>query len=206
MLRQWLGRLDKNKNDSLIEQFHEEMLGIYQRAKTEAGYNATAFGEMLHEHGGLESAKILLHKENVSGRYTYRLLLMPLYLRGRLDITVEAVIHDNPKWHPLFTPEELAISASRLAAHHYPGIHTHKILYPDWQEEYRAAISELNCERILERVTKAEAALLGRLQTISQCSDHREEQQAIYDALATLQFVLRDRLGLPDPGEFTAPF
>jgi hypothetical protein len=39
---------------------------------------------MLYEHRGLETARILLHSTNVSEGYT----------RGRLDLTVEAVVHD----------------------------------------------------------------------------------------------------------------
>ena len=34
--------------------------------------------------------------------------------RGRLDLTVEAVIHNDPKWHALFTQEELAVCTKRL--------------------------------------------------------------------------------------------
>lgn len=101
---------------ALLDQFDEEMLRIYQRAQSEAHYNATLFLQMLHEHGGLETARILIHKEKVSDGYT------ALYLRGRLDLTVEAVIHDHPQWHPLFTPEELQICEQRLIDHQYPGI------------------------------------------------------------------------------------
>jgi hypothetical protein len=103
-------------NNHLIEQFDEEMLSIYQRAKSEAGYNANLFLQMLHEHGGLQTARILLHKEKVSDGYT------ALYLRSRLDITVEAVIYDDPKWHPLFTAEELAICTKRLTDYGYLGV------------------------------------------------------------------------------------
>ncbi|HEY5178143.1 MAG TPA: hypothetical protein VII95_21520 [Terriglobales bacterium] len=60
----------------------------------------------------METARILLHSPNVSEGYT-------LYLRGRLDLTVEAVIHDNPKWHPLFTQDELAICTKRLEDYRY---------------------------------------------------------------------------------------
>lgn len=102
-------------NEPLLDQFDEEMLRIYQRARSEADYNATLFLQMLHEHGGLQTARILLHKEKVSDGYT------ALYLRGRLDLTVEAVVCDHPKWHPLFTEGELAICAKRLEEYHYTG-------------------------------------------------------------------------------------
>jgi hypothetical protein len=99
--------------ESLINEFDEEMLGIYQRALAEAHYNATRFLSMLHEHRGLETARILIHSSTVSEGYT------ALWERKRLDLTVEAVIHDHPKWHALFTSEELAICRNRLADYHY---------------------------------------------------------------------------------------
>jgi len=100
-------------SESLKMSFDEEMFDIYVRAKREAGYNATRFLHMLHEHGGLETARILLHSTNVSEGYT------ALLLRNRLDLTVEAVIHDNPKWHALFTSQELAICRDRLREYKY---------------------------------------------------------------------------------------
>jgi hypothetical protein len=95
-------------DDALAAKFDEEMLRIYQRVHSEANYKATRFLHMLHEHGGLETARILLHSSDVSEGYT------ALCMRGRLDLTVEAVIHDNPKWYPLFTQAELAICEERL--------------------------------------------------------------------------------------------
>jgi|ERR1035437_1293984 hypothetical protein len=98
---------------ALEEQFDEEMLSIYQRARSEAHYNAARFLTMLHEHRGLETARLLIHAATVSDGYT------ALYLRGRLDLTVEAMIYDNPKWHPLFTPDELAACKKRLKDYQY---------------------------------------------------------------------------------------
>jgi hypothetical protein len=100
-------------NDSLVQQFDEAMLSIYQRALAEAKYNAAIFLRMLTEHRGLETARMLLHTKNVSDGYA------ALYLRHRLDLTVEAVIHDSPKWHPLFTDEELAVCTQRLSEYGY---------------------------------------------------------------------------------------
>jgi len=36
-----------------------------------------------------------------------------------LDLTVEAVIHDNPKWHELFTQADLDVCAKRLKEYGY---------------------------------------------------------------------------------------
>jgi hypothetical protein len=46
---------------ALQSAFGNEMHRIYQRALAEAGYKATRFLHMLHEHGGLQTARMLLH-------------------------------------------------------------------------------------------------------------------------------------------------
>jgi hypothetical protein len=100
-------------DQKLLDQFDEAMHEVYRRALSEANYAATRFLEMLYTHRGLETACILLHAANVSDGYT------ALWERGRLDLTVEAVILDNAKWHPLFTAEELAICRNRLTEYRY---------------------------------------------------------------------------------------
>lgn len=54
----------------LVAEFDQEMFRIYERARSEASYNATRFLHMLYEHRGLETAQILLHSTNVSEGYT----------------------------------------------------------------------------------------------------------------------------------------
>ncbi len=63
---------------------------------------------MLHEHRGLETARILLHAPNVSEGY------VALWERKRLDLTVESVIL-APEWKSLFSKEEPDIARRRLA-------------------------------------------------------------------------------------------
>src|SRR5687767_6850060 len=87
--------------------FNEAMLDIYRRAKSEANYEARIFLRMVVERGGLETARYLLHAPKVSDGYT------ALWERGRLDLTVEAMIL-NEKWHHLFTCEERRIAVDRL--------------------------------------------------------------------------------------------
>ncbi|WP_249169943.1 hypothetical protein [Bradyrhizobium liaoningense] len=89
------------------------MFEIYRRAKTEAGYNATLFLRMLTDKGGLETAKQLINSSKPSDGYTR------LYERGRLDLTVEAMVVENPKWHDLFATEELAKARARLRQYGY---------------------------------------------------------------------------------------
>jgi len=73
-----------------------------------------------------------------------------------------------------------------------------RILYPHWQNEYQAAVLELDRTKLSERVAAAEAAIYTRLQQISQNSPHDPERQAIEDALAGLLVLKRDVLGYPD--------
>ncbi|MBV9550892.1 MAG: hypothetical protein JO256_14575 [Alphaproteobacteria bacterium] len=97
----------------IISQFDEAMFDVYRRAKTEAKYNATVFLQMLTDNGGLATAKTLINSAKPSDGYT------ALYLRGRLDLTVEALVMDNPRWHGLFESEELKRAQKRLEDYQY---------------------------------------------------------------------------------------
>ena len=87
--------------------FNSEMLNIYKLAKKECNYNATRYLQMISEHGGLETARILLHSNKVSDGYT------ALWECGRLDLTVEALVI-KMEWRELFTHEEINIAIKRL--------------------------------------------------------------------------------------------
>jgi len=81
--------------------------------KAEAKYNATIFLQMLSNEGGLRTAKTLINAAKPSDGYT------ELYLRKRLDLTVEAVVTENSRWHSLFEPEELELARKRLRDYGY---------------------------------------------------------------------------------------
>ena len=98
----------------LKEQFHEAMLNVHRRAKTECGYDAKAFLSMVNEHGGLATARYLLHTTKVSDGYT------ALWQRDCLDHTVERLIL-QPEWQDLFTDEEHRIAVKRLREYGYSG-------------------------------------------------------------------------------------
>jgi hypothetical protein len=87
--------------------FDRAMLAIYQRAKDECDYNATRYLQMLMEHGGLETAQILINSSHVSDGY------IALWERKRLDLTVEALVL-QPEWQELFTDTERDIARKRL--------------------------------------------------------------------------------------------
>jgi len=97
----------------LEAQFTEAMFDVYRRAKTEAKYNATVFLQMLTDNGGMRTAKTLINAAKPSDGYT------ELYLRKRLDLTVEAVVLEDPRWHPLFVSEELEKAKKRLEDYGY---------------------------------------------------------------------------------------
>ena len=93
--------------------FDKAMFEIYRRAKDEAGYNATIFLQMLSDTDGLTTAKTLINAPKPSDGYT------ALYLRGRLELTVEAVVTESAKWTALFTQDEIQKAKKRLLAYEY---------------------------------------------------------------------------------------
>ena len=99
---------------ALEAQFDTAMLGIYTRAKSDAGYDAHRFFGMLDERGGLETARHLINASKVSEGYA------ALWERGRLDLTVEALILDE-KWRPLFSKAEREIAIRRLRDYGFTG-------------------------------------------------------------------------------------
>lgn len=98
----------------LESEFDGIMVDIYLRAKSEADYNAARFIGMVSEKGGLATARYLLHAAKVSDGYT------ALWERGRLDLTVEAVMLAE-KWKPLFTKAEREIALARLKKYGFTG-------------------------------------------------------------------------------------
>ncbi len=73
--------------------------------------------------------------------------------------------------------------------------------FPAWQREHKAALLELDPEKLRERVHAAEAAIFNRLQELAQSSDsqdHKAKGQAIEDALASLRILQREKLSFPD--------
>ena len=98
----------------LEDEFNERMQEVYRAGKREGKYSAPLFAELLKVHGGLETARRFLHSPDYAVGFT------KLWERKRLDLTVEAVIRDEAKWHPLFTAEELEICRKRLLDYGYP--------------------------------------------------------------------------------------
>lgn len=81
--------------------------------KKEAGYSASIFLRMLTENGGAQTARTLINATKPSDGYT------ALYEKGRLDLTVEAMVLENQIWHELFTTDELKRAKTRLQQYGY---------------------------------------------------------------------------------------
>lgn len=90
--------------------FHGAMIEVYEKAKGETGYTATRFLQMVSDLGGLAAARRLLAAPAVSDGFT------ALWERGRLDLTVEALVLSE-QYRELFTEEEREGAAARLAAY-----------------------------------------------------------------------------------------
>ena len=92
--------------------FSKAMMDIYLNAK-KIGYTPSIFHRMLMQSGGIATAKQLINSKTVSEGYTR------LFELRRLDLTVEAVVYENERWHDLFTSEELTICKKRLIEYRY---------------------------------------------------------------------------------------
>ena len=106
------GVSDSRSHDDLEREFAAAMRDIYLRAKSEVGYNATYFVQMLSELGPLETARRLVTSTQPSQGFT------ALWERHRLDLTVEARMLER-RFHPLFTDLEREAARRRLDAYGY---------------------------------------------------------------------------------------
>lgn len=90
------------------QEFHSAMHKIYYEAKKEIGYTGSRFLQMIHQHGGVSAAKILINATGISDGYA------ELWKEKRLDLTVEALVYENSEWHSLFTSDEIEKCRKRL--------------------------------------------------------------------------------------------
>ena len=96
-----------NSPSELEMAFHERMRQIYDQAKSECGFSANRFLQMVNAEGGLQAANKLLS----SGGYSEG--LTRLWEEKRLDISMEATVLQEP-WSQLFSEDELSIARTKL--------------------------------------------------------------------------------------------
>ena len=90
-----------------VKAFDAEMRSVYDRAKTELGYNATYYLKMLAEQGAVETARRLVLAPQMSDGFAY------LWEHHRLDLTVEAVAL-MPEFADLLGDEVVEAARRRL--------------------------------------------------------------------------------------------
>jgi hypothetical protein len=93
--------------EALEARFHQGLLDTYELLKRKYRYNASYFLHMLLEYGGVETARRLLWKDDISDGFT------TLWELKRLDLSVEAFVL-RPECASLFTEEERGIARARL--------------------------------------------------------------------------------------------
>jgi predicted HNH restriction endonuclease len=92
------------------------MYELYERAKSEYGYNATRFLRKLRADGGLAAARMVLRRRGSGDSPPKGLIAM--VDRGGVELTVEATVLQRP-WGQLFTKEGREIARCRLARYGY---------------------------------------------------------------------------------------
>lgn len=92
---------------SLEEEFEKELWRTVDVAR-DNGYIPTYFMQMLNEHGGVNTAKRLLEKPEPQAG------LFELWKLHLLYQSMEAVVNDNPRFHILFTKDEIYEAHRRL--------------------------------------------------------------------------------------------
>jgi len=98
-------------NAKLRRDFDSALHSAYLTAKS-FGYNATEFFHMLTTMRGVMTAKTLINKPRSPG-------YVRLWQMNRLNLTVEAVVVDNPQFHCLFDPLEIDRARNRLLENGY---------------------------------------------------------------------------------------
>ncbi len=101
-----------DKTSELESEFGSRIRELYDRARREAGYNATHFISMVANIGPLGTAKKLLASRTISDGFS------ELWERGRIDLTVEALVIE-PTFETLFTDTELDVARHRLTQFGY---------------------------------------------------------------------------------------
>jgi hypothetical protein len=95
------------ESSNLEKQFTRQLIILYELAKIKCNYNATRFIKMLHELGGVTTARQLVLSPELSQGFT------AMWECGRLDLTVEATILQEP-WRQLFTEDVLSAAQEKL--------------------------------------------------------------------------------------------
>ncbi len=95
---------------TVLEQQFDDAVMQAVRDGDKLGYSAGDFLKMRAQYGPIETARRLMNGRSVPYG------VAKLKSMNRLDLTVEAIVHDNPKFQPLFTQKTLDNCRARLVA------------------------------------------------------------------------------------------
>ncbi|WP_426293334.1 hypothetical protein ACN9ML_29455 [Dyadobacter endophyticus] len=84
----------------LEKEFESELLALYRLIKKEV-YDPKRFYKMIGSKGAINAARELLNEKKIHSGFA------ELILAKRLDLTVEAFVLRNEKYHMLFEPQML---------------------------------------------------------------------------------------------------
>jgi hypothetical protein len=98
--------------DESVSKLFDDSLLETTRECVRLGYTPSEFIRMIHQRGGVNASRSLLHNSGVSSGFTR------LWELGRMDLTVEAQIL-RPEWRALFTDEERRIARERLREYRF---------------------------------------------------------------------------------------
>lgn len=93
--------------DQLKQEFEQRFLDDLDECRA-LGYDPTYLLRMVHERGALNASRQLLQGKQIPYGFTHLCSL------GQAKMTIEVFVHDNPKFHPLFSEKELANCEARL--------------------------------------------------------------------------------------------
>jgi hypothetical protein len=69
-----------------------------------------------------------------------------------------------------------------------------KLIYPEWQREYRTAVMEMDLTKLFKKVEVAQAAVLTRLHELQHDADHYPERHQLMRAWRVLQIIKKEKL------------
>ena len=92
------------------QRFDAAMLELYETWRREIRYSANRFRQMVDRRGGVETARRLLSRPDVSSGFT------KLEQAGKLELTMEYLVLQR-EFTLLFTFEERGIARGRLIDH-----------------------------------------------------------------------------------------
>lgn len=100
--------------DAELRDLYDAMIDVYRKAKSEVrGYTPTWYLDMVVSEGPVVTAERLITSEVPASGYAR------LFEAGRLDLTVEALIVENERFHRFFAPEVVEAARARLKQYRY---------------------------------------------------------------------------------------